>query len=343
MSTIQRVISLLILIQAYLCEDFYKILGIDHEATEKDMKKAFRRLSVKYHPDKNPGDSQAQEMFIKINKAYETLADPEKRKIYDLYGEEGLSKEHNLQTQNKPKGQNAMVDITVDLEELYNGATKEINLQKNVVCSKCHGTGGKLGKTKQCPKCHGRGQVIENVDTGMGFTFKMQNTCNKCGGKGIVFKEVCEHCKGRRVVREDKNLRIEIERGMKDNEKIVFPREAEQHPDIVPGDLVVTLKQRAHSFFTKRQGDDLHASISLNFKEALLGYDRSFKHLDGRRVSVTSQRPIQPFAVRTLHGEGMPMHNFSSSKGNLFLKQIVRLPERLTSDERILVERLFAE
>ena len=305
------------------------------------MKASYRKLSQKYHPDKNQGNKESQDMFIKINKAYETLTDPEKRKIYDIYGEEGLSKEGQLSEHNKPRGHNASVDVEVDLEELFNGAVKNLSIQKNVICSHCHGTGGKLGQTQKCTKCHGRGQVVEDVDTGMGFTFKMQNVCNKCGGKGISFKEACPHCRGRKIVREDKTLTVVVEKGMKDGEKIIFPRESEQSPDIIPGDLVVTLKQKHHYFFNSRQGDDLYASINLNLKEALLGYNRQYKQLDGRQVNVVYTKPTQPFEVKVRENEGMPVHNFASSRGVLHLKHIVRLPDRLTDEEKRLIEQLL--
>jgi len=343
MKNFLKVIFLVLLFHLIHSEDFYSLLGITKESSNKEMKSAYRKLSAKYHPDKNIGNKDAQDMFIKITKAYETLSDPEKRKIYDIYGEEGLSKENQVSENNKPRGQNAYIEVEVELSELYNGATKNLNIQKNVVCSHCHGTGGKLGQTKTCPKCNGRGQVVEQVDTGMGFHFQMQNTCNRCGGKGIIFKETCPHCKGKKVLREEKNLKVEVERGMKHGDKIVFPKESEQTPDTTPGDLIVTLKQTQHYFFNKREGDDLHATINLNLKEALLGYEKSFKHLDSRSVKVTSDKPTQPFEIKTIEEEGMPIHNFASSKGVLFLKHNVRLPNKLTDEEKKLVEEMFLE
>lgn len=321
-------------------EDFYKILDITREADDKVIKKAFRALSVKYHPDKNPGNPSAHEMFLKVNKAHEVLMDPEKRKIYDIYGEEGLEKQ-NLAQEHKQKGPNAKVDLHVELEDLYNGAVKEISLQKNIVCPKCRGTGGKLGKTHQCTTCGGRGVTMQDVNTGMGFTFRMQNTCPKCQGKGIVFTETCEHCRGRKVVREDKKIRVDIERGMKDNQNIVFERESEQHPDMIPGDLVVTVKQSPHKFFHSRHGDHLYADINLNLKEALLGYSKKITHLDGREFYVEKSDPTHPYATRKIDAEGMPVHNYPSHKGDLILKFMVRLPDRLSDVEKELVRQLF--
>ena len=322
-------------------EDFYTILQIKRDANEREIKKAFRSLSVKYHPDKNPGNQKAHDMFIKLNKAYETLSNAESRKIYDIYGEEGLDGKHNLMNQNKPRGPNAKFDLNLELEDLYNGSVKELSLQKNIICPKCHGTGGKLGKTRQCPSCAGRGVTMQDVDTGMGFTFRMQNTCQKCQGKGIVFSETCEHCRGRKVVKEDKKLRIEIERGMKDGQNIVFDRESEQHPDMIPGDLVVNLKQNPHRLFHSRTGDDLHANIQLNLKEALLGFSKTIKHLDKRDITIDSSKPTQPFEIRKILGEGMPQHRFPSNKGDLYVKFFVKLPERLTEVEKEMIKQLF--
>jgi len=343
----KKVILLIILFANFLIkiscgEDFYQLLGISRDASEKQIKKAFRSLSLKYHPDRNKGNPEAHEMFLKINKAYETLTDPEKKQIYDIYGEEGLSQEQNIQSRsNMPKGPNASLTLQVDLSELYNGNVKEMSITKNVVCKKCHGTGGKLGDTKKCPKCQGRGVTLQEVPTGMGFSIRMQNTCPQCNGKGITFSQVCETCRGRKIVKEDKKLRIEIERGMRDGQSIVFERESEQHPDTIPGDLIVILRQTPHHFFTERYGNDLNAKFELNLKEALLGYNKQITHLDKREFFIKSDSPTQPFYVRKISGEGMPQHKFPSNKGDLYVKFHVRLPDRLSEAEKLLVKEMF--
>lgn len=331
------------LLTTILCgEDYYKILGISRDASEKEVKKAFRSLSLKYHPDRNKGNQEAADMYLKINQAYETLTDPEKKKIYDIYGEEGLNQEQNLQQrQNMPKGPNARLDLNVDLSELYNGNIKEMSITKNVVCKKCHGTGGKLGHTKKCPKCQGRGVTLQEVPTGMGFSLRMQNTCPQCNGKGITFSQTCDVCRGRKILKEDKKLRIEIEKGMRDGQTIVFERESEQHPDTIPGDLILVLRQTPHHFFTERYGNDLHSKFELNLKEALLGYNKKITHLDKREFYIESKTPTQPFYIRKIAGEGMPQHKFPSNKGDLFVKFHVRLPDRLSEAEKLLVKEMF--
>ena len=341
--TIINILVLAILFQiAILDEDFYEILGVSRDASQKEIKKAFRNLSLKYHPDRNPGDKNAHERFLKINRAHETLTDPEKKEIYDIYGEEGLNNENNLMQRGKEVGPDARVDITVSLEDLYNGAKRSIQMEKNVICPKCHGTGGKLGKTKKCPECGGRGVSLQTVNM-MGFSMQMQQTCNRCKGKGIIFSEVCPHCHGKRVVLEKKTLTVEIERGMRNGQEIVFPRESEQRPDTIPGNLIVKLNQRKHPFFEERVGNDLKASLELTLKEALLGFRRKIKHLDGREIEVEESGTTQPFSVKKIKGEGMPVHKFPAEKGDLYLTMKVRLPRSLSEKEKEMIGKIFKE
>jgi DnaJ-class molecular chaperone len=331
------------LISKILCEeDFYQLLGVTKDATQKEIKKAFRTLSLKYHPDRNPGNKEAHDRYIKINRAHEVLTDPEKKEIYDIYGEEGLNREQNIMNEGKERGPDAHIEIPVTLEDLYNGAKRSFNMEKNVICSRCHGTGGKLGKTKQCPKCNGRGFVTQVINM-MGFQMQTQQPCGKCQGKGIVFSEKCDHCNGRKVVKETKNIEIEIEKGMRNKQNIVFARESEQYPGKIPGDLIVTLSQKKHKFFKKRHGDNLMADIELNLKEALLGYNKKITHLDKREFYVESKDVTQPFQERVITGEGMPVHKFPSQKGDLILTFKVNLPKTLNQEEKDLIKEIFQD
>ena len=322
-------------------DDYYKLLGVSRDASTKEIKKAFRTLSLKYHPDRNPGDKKAHDLYLKINKAHEVLTDPEKKEIYDIYGEEGLNKEGNLQQRGKERGPNARIDLYVDLADLYNGITRKITFEKNVICRHCHGTGGKLGKTKQCPVCNGRGVMMRTITMGIGMQMQMQQPCEKCHGKGIIFSETCPHCHGRKVVREEKQLEILIERGMENNQNIVYRGEAEQSPDRLPGDLIMTIKQKKHDFFKERKGNDLFADMTLNLKEALFGYNKKITHLDGREFYVESKKITQPNEERIITGEGMPVHKFPSQKGDLHLNFKVVLPKSLNKKEKELIKEIF--
>ena len=344
---IPLLILIIILFSFINCEedevDYYKLLGVNRDASTKEIKKAFRTLSLKYHPDRNPGDKKAHDLYIKINRAHEVLTDPEKKEIYDIYGEEGLNKEGNIQQRGKERGPNAKIDLYVELADLYNGLTRTIEFEKNVICKKCHGTGGKLGKTKQCPVCNGRGVMMRTITMGIGMQMQMQQPCEKCHGKGIIFSEVCPHCHGNKIVREKKKIEITIEKGMENNQNLVFRGEAEQLPDRLPGDLIMVIKQKNHDFFKERRGNDLYAEMNLNLKEALFGYNKKIKHMDGREFYIESNKITQPNEERIITGEGMPVHKFPSQKGDLHIKFKVVLPKSLNKKEKELIREIFQE
>ncbi|OQS05603.1 hypothetical protein THRCLA_02289, partial [Thraustotheca clavata] len=350
-------------------DDYYEELGLGMDASDSDIKKAYRRLSLQYHPDKNPGNTEADTKFQKISKAYEVLSNAETRDIYDLEGVEGLERHANQGNRpsspfgrvfalgykntidsrvdaffggggGKPRGPDATVDIPVTLEELYNGAEKQARFMKNVICRKCRGSGAKDGKMKTCKTCGGQGFVLVQQQMGPGFTVQMQQQCPKCGGKGKTFKHKCPHCNGNKVVAEEKIITGVIERGMPSNHEIVFERESEQRPGMIPGNVIMRLIQQPHKTF-RRTGDDLHADITISLKDALLGFESSLIHLDERKVTVEADGVTTPFEVRVLSGEGMPHHNFPSQHGDLHVLHRIQFPKQLSPAQKELVERLL--
>ncbi|CAK73518.1 unnamed protein product (macronuclear) [Paramecium tetraurelia] len=331
-------VYLFVLLTIVAAEDYYKLLEVSPEASDNDIKKAFRKLSVTYHPDKNPGDKQATKRFQDINKAYEILTDPEKRMIYDFYGEEALT---NPQNYNRQKGPNAQAEIHVTLEELYNGTDREFTLQKKVLCKQCKGTGSKDGTLKICKHCNGRGQRMQNVNMGIGFTVQMQTACDRCGGRGKISSGNCSNCRGNRVQQTSKTLQIEVERGMTDGQTIVFRGESEQSPDYFPGDVIFYLRQMKHPLF-ERRGNDLYMDMEITLKEAILGFKKRVKHLDNHYVEVESNKIIQPFEVKQIAQEGMPIHQLPSVKGDLYIKFIVKMPAKLSEQEKEFIRKIFA-
>ncbi len=171
------------------------------EASEADIKRAFRKLSLKYHPDKNPGNEEAASLFKQINRAYEVLSDADKRQVYDQQGQEGLERLERGGDQ-RQKGPSARADVWVTLEELYLGGSRDMSIARNVYCPKCRGTGAKDGKTKQCPKCNGQGVVMQKIQVGFGMQMQMQAHCDRCGGRGQINAANCPHCQGRKVVND---------------------------------------------------------------------------------------------------------------------------------------------
>ncbi|KAJ8574508.1 hypothetical protein ON010_g4701 [Phytophthora cinnamomi] len=235
-----------------------------------------------------------------------------------------------------------IMDMAVTLEELYNGAQKQAQFSRNVICRKCRGTGAKGGKTTTCKTCGGSGHVLVEQKMGPGFTVQMQQPCPKCGGKGKTFKHACPFCHGNKVVKEDKVLTADIERGMPSSHQIVFERESEQRPGMVPGDVIFRLHQVPHNRF-RRAGDDLHYDLDISLEEALLGYKKPMKHLDDRTVVLTNAKVTTPFEVRTVEGEGMPVHNYPSQHGNLHVHHEIRFPKKLSVEQKELVKELLPE
>lgn len=165
-----------------LAADYYEILEVSQDADEAEIKKAFRSLSRKYHPDKNPGNEVAHNKYLEVTKANEVLSDATKRQIYDIYGEEGLNDPSHF---NKRRGPNFRFELEVDLEDVYNGLAKETTIRRNELCKKCKGTGAKDRKTVPCKACGGKGVRLQNVG-GFGFNMQMQVQCERCGGRGFV-------------------------------------------------------------------------------------------------------------------------------------------------------------
>lgn len=262
----------------------------------------------------NPGDEEAGKKFAEVARAYEVLSDKEKRQVYDLEGLEGLERleKHGAggggpmspfdmffgggQQGGRRKGPDAAVEMEVTLEELYNGGSRAARINRNVICPKCRGTGAKDGETQKCRACNGRGVRMVQQQMAPGFVVQMQETCPECGGRGNIAKTACPHCNGKKVMMDEKTLTAQIERGMASDAEIRFERESEQQPGVTPGDVVFKLKAAAHPRF-KREGNSLHHEMKLTLKEALLGFKRPIRHLDGRDLWVEHSGVTQPFEV----------------------------------------------
>ncbi|KAI9350750.1 hypothetical protein BDR26DRAFT_930057 [Obelidium mucronatum] len=338
------------LLEAPRSTKFYDILGVDPSASESELKKAYRKLALKYHPDKNPGDEEASEKFKEIGKAYEVLSDEQKREVYDRYGEEGLEggmggggmNPGDLFSQlfggggdpfgrgGRPSGPRRGKDMAhslkVSLEDLYKGKTTKLALQKQVLCTPCEGRGGKAGATKMCSGCQGRG--IKIVIRQMGpMIQQMQQTCPDCNGEGeqINAKDRCTACNGKKIANERKILEVFVDKGMADGQKVTFTGEGDQAPGIIPGDIIIVIEEKPHDRF-KRKGSDLFIDVKIDLLTALAGGHFSIPHLDDRVlvVQILPGEVIKPDEVKCISGEGMPR---PFDKGNLYVKFEVVFPE----------------
>jgi DnaJ family protein A protein 2 len=303
-------------------------------------------MARKYHPDRNPN---AGDKFKEISTAYEILSDPEKKKVYDKYGEEGIKNGGGPRgaedlfsslfgmggrSSGPRKGEDLVFPLKVTLEDLYNGKTSKVALKKKVLCEDCKGKGtSKPNALKNCTVCEGRGIKVTFRQLGPGMVQQIQSRCPECGGKGEMIneKDRCKKCRGNKVVEERKILEIFVDKGMKHKQKIVFSGEGDQEPDVLPGDVVIILNQKEHSVFKRDDDCNLFMEKELSLYEALCGFSFTIKHLDGRTLVVRSNPGdvIKPGDVKEILGEGMPIHKRPFDKGVLIIKFSVKFPDAI--------------
>lgn len=329
---------------------YYELLGVDKSASDVELKKAYRKLSMKHHPDKG-GDP---ETFKTINEAYDVLKDPEKRRIYDDYGEEalkegmgggGASAASSMADlfdmmsgggggrRREAKGEPIVHKLKTSLEEMYNAATRKLALTRKSKCKTCNGIGTKSGKTYVCKTCNGTGIQVHIRQLGPGMIQQVQAKCSTCGGLGemVPADDQCGSCYGKKYVSEKKVFEVHIEKGMKNGQKIVMKGEAGYtQPGVLPGDLVFVLEQKEHKTFT-RKGSDLLMTKKISLVEALTGFKFVVDQLDGRKLVVEAApgEVVKPDSWKCINDEGMPVHGSPFQKGNLYINFEVEFPESL--------------
>ncbi|XP_029356246.1 dnaJ homolog subfamily A member 1 [Echeneis naucrates] len=351
---------------------FYDTLGVKPSATPDELKKAYRKLALKFHPDKNPTQG---EKFKQISQAYEVLSDAKKREVYDRGGEKAIKEGGTggggsggfaspmdifdlffgggSRMHRERKGKNIVHQITVTLEDLYNGSTRKLSVQKNAVCERCEGRGSRKGAAQMCMTCHGTGMQVRVHQLIPGMVQQVSTVCHSCQGQGqrISQKDRCKSCGGRKILREKKILEVHIDKGMRDSQKIVFHGEGDQEPGLEPGDIVIVLDQREHPHFT-RKGADLIMSMELQLVEALCGFKKPVQTLDNRTLLITSHpgELIKPGDTKCVLNEGMPTYRRPFEKGRLVIHFSVVFPQtnflpknKLKELELYLPEKMDAE
>ncbi|KAI0767920.1 hypothetical protein BC629DRAFT_876310 [Irpex lacteus] len=344
----------------------YELLGVRPEASEDDIKKAYRKKAREHHPDKNPNDPEAGQKFQEMAAAYEILSSPDSREVYDQYGLEGLNGPGGAggpggmdaadifaelfgggpggfnfgfdfgsgggPHRHRTRGEDSIIPYDVTLEELYNGKSVKMNMEKEAVCGTCKGSGAKgSAKPKSCAKCDGKGYVMVQTQIGPGRYGTSRAMCTDCSGKGekLREKDQCKRCKGKKTVKEKTRQEIFVERGMADRQRIVLSGAGDEEPGVPPGDVIFQLKTRPHPSF-ERSGNDLLTRVHITLSEALLGFSRIIlTHLDGRGIHISSPagKPIKTGDSIMLRGEGMPVYKNPDQKGQLYVVFEVDMPD----------------
>lgn len=345
-------------------KDYYRILGVPRHATEEEIKKAYRQLALKYHPDRNPGNKEAEEKFKEASEAYEVLRDPNKRRLYDQYGHEGLRDSGFTgfrdfsdifgafsdifeelfgfggfqRTQPGPRpGADRRYDLEIDLRQAVLGDEVTIEIPRQSNCRRCQGSGIRPGsRPTVCPTCGGRGQITQSH----GF-LRISTTCSRCQGSGTLITDPCPVCQGTGRVAEKKKLVVKIPPGVDNGTQLIIGGEGDDGwlggP---PGDLYIVLHLRPHELF-RRQGDDLILTLPISFPQAALGATVTIPTFNGQR-ELTIPPGTQPGEVLRLRGEGVP-HLRGTGKGDLRVEIKVEVPRRLTERQRDLLRQLAAE
>ena len=347
--------------------DFYETLGVSKGASDKDLKSAFRKLAMKYHPDKNPDNVDAERRFKEINEAYEMLKDPQKRAAYDQFGHAAFEQggpggfgggfgggagaggfsdifedifgemmgggRSRRSSGGRERGADLRYNMEISLEEAFIGKTAQIRVPTSIQCDQCSGSGAKPGsKPTSCATCHGSGRVRAS----QGF-FSVERTCPACHGRGETISDPCSKCSGQGRVTEERSLSVNIPAGIEDGTRIRLAGEGEAGLRGGPsGDLYIFLSVRPHEFF-QRDGADLYCTVPISMTTAALGGQFDVVTLDGAKTRVKVPDGTQAGRQFRLKSKGMPVLR-SSQMGDLYIQISIETPQKLSKRQRELLE-----
>lgn len=358
--------------------DYYKILGVEKTASADEIKRAYKKVAIKYHPDRNPGDKEAEEKFKQAAEAYDVLRDPEKRARYDQFGAAGVNGAGGFggfggqgmdindifshfsdifgdmgfggfgggyggaQRGGRPqyRGGDLRMKVRLSLNEIATGVTKKFKVRKNIVCSECGGNGCEKGtSTETCSTCNGTGYVVTNKRTFLGV-IQSQSACPTCGGEGVVIKHKCKHCHGEGVVNGEEIVDVEIPAGVAEGMVLNVPGKghAGKHNGI-SGDIQVLIEEEPHPDFI-RDDNDLIYNLLLTVSQATLGDSVEIPTLDGK-ARIKIEPGTQPGTALRLRGKGLPaVKGYGYGKGDIVVNISVYIPETLSKDEKKAFEKM---
>lgn len=357
--------------------DYYEVLGVPRNASQEEIKKAYRRLAMQYHPDRNPGDKEAEEKFKEAAEAYEVLSDPEKRRRYDQFGHEGMrgtdfreytdindifnafrdifsgtgfggsifdeffgggTSSRTRRSSTVQRGSDLRVKLKLTLEEIATGVSKKIKIKRYKKCSSCNGTGAeRAGSYRTCPVCNGSGE-IRHVNRSVFGQFVNITTCNNCGGEGKVISDPCRICGGEGRVQEEATVSVDIPAGVSTGNYLTIRGEGNAGRRGGPsGDLIVVVEELPHELF-QRQGDDIIYELELSIPEAVLGGEIEVPTLTGK-ARLKLEPGLSPGKILRMKGKGLPNLNTKKNGDQLIVVNIY-VPSKISAHERELIQSL---
>jgi molecular chaperone DnaJ len=351
--------------------DYYEILGVTKNSSADEIKKAYRKLAMQYHPDRNPGNKEAESKFKEATEAYEVLKDDQKKAAYDNYGHQafgqgqggfggqgqgfegfdfndifsnfsdifgdfGGGRQGSRKRSAAQRGSDVRYNLEISLAEAFNGISEKISFTIPTTCDSCHGSGAENGeKPVECGTCKGSGKMRAQ----QGF-FIVERTCTTCEGTGQIIKNPCKKCNGQGRVNKSKTLSVKIPAGVEEGNRIRLAGEGEAGTrGGAAGDLYVYISIRSHELFT-RKGDDIHFEMPLKFTTAALGGTIEIPTIDGSKASLKIPEGTQSGDVLRLKSKGMSVINSGGRRGNMYVKINIETPVRLSGQERDLLEKL---
>jgi len=351
--------------------DYYEVLGVEKGASAEEIKKAYRKSAMKYHPDRNPGDKTAEEKFKEIGEAYEVLSDDDKRARYDQYGFAGVDPNYGGgagfgggfggfggfgdfgdifgeffgggsrrgNAQNAPRrGENVGVRLDLTFEEAAFGCEKEVTVQRIENCAVCNGSGSADGQIESCSMCHGSGQV-RTTQNFMGMAMQSTTTCPQCNGRGKLVKNPCSTCRGKGKVRRNQKIKVKVPCGVDAGQSVRVRGEGCVGTNGGPaGDVLAEVYIKRHPIFT-RQSMDVICEVPITFTQAALGAEIQVPTLDGK-ISYQIPEGTQTGKMFLLSGKGIPAVNNPNRRGNHIFTVVVETPTKLTKEQRELLEKL---
>ena len=352
--------------------DYYEVLGVDKNSSANDIKKAYRRLAMQYHPDKNPGDKKAEEKFKEAAEAYSVLSDPDKKARYDQFGHEGVNGPEGFggfggqgmdmndifsmfgdifgggfsgfsgfgggggrAQRPRYRGTDLRVRVKLNLEEISEGTTKKFKLKKYITCPHCNGSGAEGNATETCPDCNGTGRTMRTIRTPLGI-MSSEEVCSKCGGEGKIIKNKCKHCSGDGIIMGEEVVEVKIPAGVAEGMQLSMRGKGNTGKrNGVSGDLLIQIDEEKHPLLI-RDEKDLIYNLLLDIPTATLGGVVEIPTIK-ENVKLTIEPGTQPGKALRLRGKGLPMLN-EYGKGDIIVNVSIYIPETLSKDEKKIIE-----